>query len=162
MTCPWLMAQADSYLPSADLGTQTHYVAFCKRGSYFRSRREDISVIRLLEIRLVAPELLSIRTCVHGYCSGLRASSGCRFILGNLTLIKCSCILALLPVVESLINALVFLALLPVVESSIKSPDTTLFSCHVRQRTGPLALRRYSFVANILVLRAGVEPATYG
>ncbi|KRX36147.1 Conserved oligomeric Golgi complex subunit 1 [Trichinella murrelli] len=38
MTCPWLMAQADSYLPSADLGTQTHYVAFCKRGSYFRSR----------------------------------------------------------------------------------------------------------------------------
>ncbi|KRX30074.1 hypothetical protein T05_15268, partial [Trichinella murrelli] len=28
------------------------------------------------------------------------------------------------------------LALLPVVESSIKSPDTTLFSCHVRQRTG--------------------------
>ncbi|KRY05485.1 hypothetical protein T01_320 [Trichinella spiralis] len=23
-----------------------------------------------------------------------------------------------------------------VVESSIKSPDTTLFSCHVRQRTG--------------------------
>ncbi|OUC41211.1 STAT protein, DNA binding domain protein [Trichinella nativa] len=40
MTCPWLMAQADSYLPSADLGTQTHYVAFCKRDSYFRSRRE--------------------------------------------------------------------------------------------------------------------------
>ncbi|KRX28386.1 hypothetical protein T05_8497, partial [Trichinella murrelli] len=37
-----------------------------------------------------------------------------------LTLIKCSCILALLLVVESL----------------IKSPDTTLFSCHVRQRTG--------------------------
>ncbi|KRY19908.1 Conserved oligomeric Golgi complex subunit 1 [Trichinella patagoniensis] len=38
MTCPWLMAQADSYLPSAVLGTQTHYVAFCKWGSYFRSR----------------------------------------------------------------------------------------------------------------------------
>ncbi|KRZ83588.1 Retrovirus-related Pol polyprotein from transposon TNT 1-94 [Trichinella sp. T8] len=70
------------------------------------------------KIRLVAPGLLSIRTCVHGYCSGL--CSGCRFILGNPTLIKCSCILALLPVVES----------------SIKSPDTTLFSCHVRQRTG--------------------------
>ncbi|KRY09009.1 hypothetical protein T12_15319 [Trichinella patagoniensis] len=28
--------------------------------------------ICLLEIRLVAPGLLSIRTCVHGYCSGLR------------------------------------------------------------------------------------------
>ncbi|KRX15897.1 hypothetical protein T07_8723 [Trichinella nelsoni] len=49
----------------------------------------------LLEIPLVAPGLLSIRTCVHGYCSGLRASSGCRFILGNLTLIKCSCILGI-------------------------------------------------------------------
>ncbi|KRY40787.1 Conserved oligomeric Golgi complex subunit 1 [Trichinella spiralis] len=42
MTCPWLMAQADSYLPSADLGTQTHYVALCKWDSYFRSRREDM------------------------------------------------------------------------------------------------------------------------
>ncbi|KRX36639.1 hypothetical protein T05_6292 [Trichinella murrelli] len=75
---------------------------------------DDRSGVCRKEIRLVAPGLLSIRTCVHGYCSGLRASSGCRFILGNLTLIKCSCILALLLVVESL----------------IKSPDTTLFSCH--------------------------------
>ncbi|KRX13990.1 hypothetical protein T07_9174 [Trichinella nelsoni] len=41
-TCPWLMAQADSYLPSSDLGTQTHYVALCKWGSYFRSRRGDM------------------------------------------------------------------------------------------------------------------------
>ncbi|KRY49296.1 Histone H2A [Trichinella britovi] len=56
------------------------------------------------------------------------ASSGCRFILGNPTLIKCSCILALLPVVESL----------------IKSPDTTLFSCHVRQRTGSVNLVKMS------------------
>ncbi|KRZ81373.1 hypothetical protein T08_16473 [Trichinella sp. T8] len=28
--------------------------------------------LKVLEIRLVAPGLLSIRTCVHGYCSGLR------------------------------------------------------------------------------------------
>ncbi|KRY10294.1 hypothetical protein T12_3768 [Trichinella patagoniensis] len=34
----------------------------CKRSSKWR----------VLEIRLVAPGLLSIRTCVHGYCSGLR------------------------------------------------------------------------------------------
>ncbi|KRX69571.1 hypothetical protein T06_6897 [Trichinella sp. T6] len=29
----------------------------------------------MLEIRLVAPRLLSIRTCVHGYCNGLRLNS---------------------------------------------------------------------------------------
>ncbi|KRZ88999.1 Conserved oligomeric Golgi complex subunit 1 [Trichinella sp. T8] len=57
MTCPWLMAQADSYLPSADLGTQTHYVAFCKRGSYFRSRPSKMDDADESSLCLPAEEL---------------------------------------------------------------------------------------------------------
>ncbi|KRZ12292.1 hypothetical protein T11_12703 [Trichinella zimbabwensis] len=63
----------------------------------------------LLEILFVAHGLLRISTCVHRYGSGLRSR-------------ECS--------------SLVLLAPLLVVESSIKSPGTTLFSCHVRKRMG--------------------------
>ncbi|KRY04114.1 hypothetical protein T12_9900 [Trichinella patagoniensis] len=83
------------------------------------------------------------------------ASSGCRFILGNLTLIKCSCILGIVVgcLIFNKVSRYYFVLLSRPATNGVNQRlnDQIRLDSRVNYYYSPLALRRYSFVANNVI-----------
>ncbi|KRY97666.1 hypothetical protein T4C_5692, partial [Trichinella pseudospiralis] len=86
--------------------------------------------------------------------------------LSNLTFVECACVVGTVAycLIFNKVSRYYFVLLSRPATNGVNQRlnDQIRLDSRVNYYYSPLALRRYSFVANILVLRAGFEPATYG